>query len=239
LINIDHHLGNQHYGEVNWVDATAPAVGEMIHRLARGLGLTIDDDTATALFMALVTDTGGFRFANATPEAFDSAAALVRDGARPERVAGWLYDSRPESAVRLQGEMLATLELHHDGRIATALLTRKMFATTGATAGDAEGLIDAPRSIAGVVAVALLRELPGGAVKVSLRSSGEIDVEKLARRHGGGGHPNAAGMPAEGEMAQIRQQIVADLAAVLAAAEPQTEVDTAAEVTGSTAGEKP
>jgi phosphoesterase RecJ-like protein len=215
LLNIDHHLGNQHYGEVNWVDPTAPAVGEMIYRVSRGLGLTIDDEIAAALYMALVTDTGGFRFGNTSPAAFESAAALVRDGARPERVAGWLYDSRPESAVRLVGEMLATLELHHDGRIATVALTREMFSRTNATAGDAEGLIDHPRSIAGVAAVALLRELPGGEVKVSLRSSGDIDVEALARRHGGGGHPNAAGMPAHGDLPTIRRQVVEELAGIL------------------------
>jgi len=241
LINIDHHLGNQIYGAVNWVDATAPAVGEMIYRVARGLGMTIDDDTATALFMALVTDTGGFRFSNASPLAFDSAAALVRDGARPDRVAGWLYDSRPESSVRLQGEMLATLELHHEGRIATALLTPEMFARARATAGDAEGLIDVPRSIAGVDAVALLRQLPGGAVKVSLRSSGEINVEQVARRHGGGGHPNAAGMPAQGEIAAIRKLMVGELAASLDAASSDEETgiraDSFTEETPVTGGE--
>ena len=193
LLNIDHHLGNDEYGEVVWIDTAAPAVGTMIHRLAQALGVEIDADTATALYLALVTDTGGFRFANATPEAFESAAALVRVGARPERVSHWLYESNPEAAVRLQAEVLQTLELHHDGSVATAWLRRDMMERCGAEAGDSEGLINIPRSIAGVETVALLKELKDGGVKVSLRSRGEVDVQRIAHRHGGGGHKNAAG----------------------------------------------
>ena len=86
VINIDHHLGNQHYGAVNWVDSAAPAVGEMVYRLAQGLKVEIDADTATALYLTLVSDTGGFRFSNATPAAFEAAASLVREGANPAQV---------------------------------------------------------------------------------------------------------------------------------------------------------
>ena len=85
VVNIDHHLGNQHYGEINWVDSAAPAVGEMVYRLAQGLKVDIDADTATALYLTLVTDTGGFRFSNATPAAFEAAASLVRDGRAARR----------------------------------------------------------------------------------------------------------------------------------------------------------
>jgi bifunctional oligoribonuclease and PAP phosphatase NrnA len=217
LINIDHHLGNQHYGVVNWVDTSAPAVGELVYRLAQGLRTTLDPDTATALYLTLVTDTGGFRFSNATPAAFESAAALVREGARPEQVSQWLYESQPLGAVRLLAAMLGTLEIHSDGRVATALLTPEMFEAAGASAGDAEGLIDTPRSIAGVDAVGLLRRRPDGTWKVSLRSRGEIDVERIARQHGGGGHHNAAGFAPEGDHTgeALRAQVAAELTAAL------------------------
>ncbi|MFL6202152.1 MAG: DHH family phosphoesterase, partial [Thermoanaerobaculia bacterium] len=148
VINIDHHLGNQLYGSVNWVDSAAPAVGEMIYRLAQGLKLTLDPETASCLYLTLVTDTGGFRFSNATPVAFEAAAALVRDGAHPEQVSQWLYESQPLPVVRLIGEMLQTLAIHEGGRIATARLTPEMFDRVGAAPGDSEGLIDVPRSIA-------------------------------------------------------------------------------------------
>src|SRR5579864_2917958 len=150
VINIDHHLNNQHYGAVNWVDSAAPAVGEMVFRLAQALKVTLEPEIASCLYLTLVTDTGGFRYSNATPAAFEAAAALVREGAQPEQVAQWLYESQPESAIRLLGDMLGTLRLHDSGRIATVRLDPGMFERAGATGGDSEGLIDQPRSIAGV-----------------------------------------------------------------------------------------
>ncbi len=211
LINIDHHLGNAHYAEINWVDTAAPAVGEMIYRLAQGLKVPLDPETATALYLTLVTDTGGFRFSNATPAAFEAAAALVREGARPERVAEWLYESQPESTVRLLGEMLGSLQIDCEGRVATALLTSEMFARAAADASNSEGLVDVPRSIAGVQAVGLLRQLDERRFKVSLRSRGEVDVERMARRHGGGGHKNAAGFVLDGTADEVRAQVIAAL----------------------------
>lgn len=210
IINIDHHLGNEHYGQVNWVDTAAPSLGEMIYRIARGLMIELDEDTATALYLTLVTDTGGFRFSNATTAAFEAAGALVTEGARPEQVAQWLYESQPESAIRLLSEMLPTLEIH-DLRIATAVITTEMFDKAEAKAGDTEGLIDYPRSIAGVEAAALIRQVDKDQFKVSLRSRGEVDVEKIARRNGGGGHRNAAGFLAEGDLDSVREKTVEEL----------------------------
>lgn len=217
LVNVDHHLGNQHYGAVNWVDPTAPAVGEMVFRLAQGLRVELDADTANALYLTLVTDTGGFRFANATPEAFEAAAALVRVGARPDEVSRWLYESRPVASLRLLGELIGTLRLHADGRVATVHLAASAFERAGAQQADAEGLIDAPRSVAGVDAVALARDLPEGGVKLSLRSRGDVDVERIARQHGGGGHKNAAGFTREDADAETAlAEAVAALTAALA-----------------------
>ncbi|MEM6796278.1 MAG: bifunctional oligoribonuclease/PAP phosphatase NrnA, partial [Acidobacteriota bacterium] len=217
LFNIDHHLGNDAYGAIDWVDPRSPSLGAMIFRLARALGVEVDADTATTLYLTLVTDTGGFRFPNATREAFQAAAMLVERGAEPAQVAHWLYESQPLAAVRLIAEVLSSLELHLNGRIATVFLERAMVERCGAEPGDSEGLIDYPRSIAGVEAVALLRELPEGRVKVSLRSRGDIDVEAVARQRGGGGHKNAAGvtLPEPIALERARQQIVESLAAAL------------------------
>lgn len=213
-VNIDHHLGNELYGDVNWVDVSSPAVGEMVLRLAEAMQADIDAETATCLHLALVSDTGGFRFSNATPRAFAAARSLVEKGASPEKISEWLYESRPLGMMRLLGEMLATLELADDGRLATVVLTPDMYERSGAKTSDSEGLVDYPRSIAGVSAVALLRVLDDGGVKVSLRSRGDsVDVERIARKHGGGGHRNAAGFVAEGDLAAVRPRIVAELAA--------------------------
>jgi phosphoesterase RecJ-like protein len=241
VINIDHHLNNQHYGAVNWVDSAAPAVGEMVFRLAQALKVSLEPEIASSLYLTLVTDTGGFRHSNATPAAFEAAAALVREGAQPEQVGHWLYESQPVAVVRLLGEMLQTLTLHHGGRIATVWLDPEMFERAGAGAGDSEGLIDTPRSIAGVEAVALIRRLGDGGHKVSLRSHGEVDVEKIARHHGGGGHRNAAGYPVDSGVAAgkeaVEREVVAELAAALSGAGGDAAAGTsAAGAAGPTAG---
>ncbi|MEM7482432.1 MAG: bifunctional oligoribonuclease/PAP phosphatase NrnA [Acidobacteriota bacterium] len=217
LLNIDHHLGNQYYGSVNWVEPSAPSVGEMVYRLARTMKLAIDEQTANALFLTLVTDTGGFRFSNATAAAFEAAADLVRDGAQPPLVSKWVYESQPEGMMRLLAEMLQTLELHASDRIALVRLEPEMFERAGAEAGDAEGLIDFPRSIAGVDAVALIRRRGEGEYKISLRSRGTIDVEKIARRHDGGGHHNAAGLVIEASFDEVRRTLLDELTSALEA----------------------
>lgn len=215
ILNIDHHLGNEHYGSQNWVDTAAPALGAMIFRLAQGLKVPVDERTATAVYLALASDTGTFRFANTTAEAFDAAAEMVRAGAQPHRVSQWLHESRPEGAVRLLGEMLQSLEVHAGGKVATALLTREMFERAGAQPADSESLIDHPRSIAGVQAAALLRQIGDGEYKVSMRSSGGVDVQRVALESGGGGHRNAAGFKASGPVDEIRESLVATLAALV------------------------
>lgn len=223
ILNVDHHLGNGLYGAVNWVDPSAPAVGEMVFRIARALKVQVDEDIANCLYLALVTDTGGFRFSNATVAAFEAAAALVEAAARPELVSQWLYESRPEAALRLLAEMLGSLELHAGGKVATARLTADMYRAAGANHGDAEGLIAYPRSVDGVEAVALVREIDaedgaGPQTKVSLRSRGEVNVEEIARRHGGGGHRNAAGYEAAGTTEAVAAAAATALAEALEAA---------------------
>ncbi len=232
VINIDHHLGNGLYGAVNWVDTAAPAVGEMVYRIATALNLGIDEDTANTLYLTLVTDTGGFRYSNTTPETFESAAALLRAGASPDLVSGWLYDSQPEAGIRLLGEMLGTLELHDQGRIATAWLTQEMMQRCNAEMAHTEGLIDTPRSIAGVEAVALFREVDGGGFKASLRSAGSADVEKIARSFGGGGHHNAAGFSFDGERETLFKDTLDGLRASLTTA-PQADSSSAGDSDGA------
>ncbi len=190
----------------------------MIHTLAGGLGVQLDAAGASCLYLALVADTGGFRFSNTTVRAFEAAAALVRAGAEPQEIASWLYESRPLGSVRLLGETLATLKLHADGSIATVVVSQEMFDRAGARPGDSEGLIDHARSIAGVEAAALLREQTDGVWKVSLRSRDRLDVEAIARRHGGGGHRNAAGFRTELPVEEAIEAVVAELAAATAPA---------------------
>jgi phosphoesterase RecJ-like protein len=217
IVNIDHHLGNPGYGIAHWVDVDAPAVAVMFAELAGRMGWAVDPLAASCLLVGLTTDTGGYRFSNTTPRAHAAAAAMIESGASPELVSKWVYESQSEGSVRLLGRMLATLEIAGEGRVASVYVTREMFRAAGAEAGDSENLIDVPRGIAGVDAVVLLREIATGEWKISLRSRGAVDVQSIARRHAGGGHFNAAGCKATGDLEKVRALFVGEMTAALEA----------------------
>jgi phosphoesterase RecJ-like protein len=216
IVNIDHHLENDRYGEVNYVDEDAPAVGEMVLAMAEAAGVTVTATMATNLYTALVTDTGDFRYSNTTPRAFTAAERLVRAGARPHRIAEALWEHVPVRVVRLTADLLATLELLADGRVALVWADRAMLERTGAHPEDTENLINLPRSIDGVRVAVMLKAFKDGAVRVSLRSRDDTDVQAVARRFGGGGHRNAAGCTVPGSLETARAAV---LAAVLDAVE--------------------
>jgi phosphoesterase RecJ-like protein len=215
VLNIDHHLANERYGALDFVDEEAPAVGEMVLAMAAATSVEVSPSMATCLYTALVTDTGDFRYSNATPRAFAAAARLVTAGARPHVIAEALHEHVPERVVRLTAAALATLELLAEGRVAVISCDRAMLAATGARPEDTESLINIPRGIDGVHAAVLLKDFSNGSVRVSLRSRGGLDVQSVARAFGGGGHRNAAGctiaLPAE----QARRALLAELIPIL------------------------
>ena len=219
-VNIDHHLGNQLYGVVDWVVPASASVSQMALELARALSWPIDAVTAEALLLGLVTDTGSFRYSNSDPAAFRHAAELVALGASPERVAHHVYERRSIASVRLQQAMFSTLRLAAGGRVAVAWLTDEMFDSTAATGDDTEGFVESLRVLDGVEATALLRQIGDGEFKASLRSRGGVDVERVASRHGGGGHRNAAGCRLEGDAEELAARLASELADAVDAASP-------------------
>lgn len=209
LLNIDHHLENALYGEVNVVDEDAPAVGEMVQAMAEKAGVAVTASMATNLYAALVTDTGDFRYSNATPRAFEAAARLVAAGAKPEEIAEALWEHNPARVVRLTAEVLSTLELLAGGRLAVIACDGAMLARAGARPEDTENLVNIPRGIDGVRVAVFLKALSDGAVRVSLRSRGDVDVQSVARTFGGGGHRNAAGCTIEGSLVEAKRALLA------------------------------
>lgn len=194
VVNIDHHLGNTMYGEINFLDLDAPSVGEMVLQLNRKeLGLPLTKEIATALYVSLATDTGFFRYHNTTLRAFQAAEELVRAGVVPGDVSLWINESSPAGAVKLLGLCLSTLELHENGRLATTLLLKRFFTEAGATPEDTEGIVNYGRTIDSVLVAALLKELDGKSTRVSLRAKPGYDVQKVAAMFGGGGHAAASG----------------------------------------------
>ena len=215
ILNIDHHPANPLYGEVNYVDVDAPATGEMVWRMFRAAAIEPSTAAATNTFVALSTDTGDFRYGNATGRAFRAAAEMVDAGASPTVVAQWIHGRRRAAAVHLLGEALSTLRLERDGSIAVIELDEQAFRRSGASPEDTEDIINHPRTIDGVRAVVFLKQWEPGTVRVSLRSADRVDVRRVAERFGGGGHTSAAGCTLRGDLAAARELVVATVAEVI------------------------
>jgi phosphoesterase RecJ-like protein len=215
ILNIDHHLANPAYGEVNYLDEEAPAVGEMVWQMFSIAGVNPSVDAATNSYVALVTDTGDFRYSNVRPRAFHAAAEMVSAGADPPTISEWVHDGRTVASVRLLGEALKTLRFRCGGRLASLAVDEGAFERAGADGTDTEEIINVPRAIAGVDAVVFCKQWEPGLVKVSLRSRGDVDVRSVAASFGGGGHTNAAGCALDGDLQTARDTLETSLVELL------------------------
>jgi phosphoesterase RecJ-like protein len=193
VVNIDHHPTNPRFGDINLVDPGAAAAGEIVAQILDRLGWPVDPAVATCLYVALMTDTGSFRYANTTAAALRLAARLVDAGASPYDIAGAVYENQPPAHIGLVGRALLSLRVSPSGRAAWMRLGREDFAAAGASEDDTEGVVNYARMVRGVEVGFLLREDARGGVRVSLRSRQTVDVGLLAAGLGGGGHPRAAG----------------------------------------------
>ncbi|MZP31126.1 bifunctional oligoribonuclease/PAP phosphatase NrnA [Heliobacterium undosum] len=208
VVNIDHHIGNSRFGDINWLDPAAPACGEMIYTLCREAGWMITPDVATALYTAVMTDTGSFQYANTTADTLRLAAELRDLGARANEIREEVYERKPLAYLSLLSAALPTLQVSGEGRVAWLRVTGETIAASGAGANDCDGLINYPRAIDGVQVALLFREVSAGEIKVGFRSKGDIDVYAIARRFGGGGHRRASGCTFLGRLEEAEAQIV-------------------------------
>ncbi|MGQ0735786.1 MAG: DHH family phosphoesterase [Acidobacteriota bacterium] len=209
VLNVDHHPGNTMYGRINWIDESAAACGELVFTLIERLGVALTPAMATHVYLALLTDTGSFRFSHITPRSFEIARRAVEAGADPQWIARTHYDSSSIGRVRIFGSVLNGMQLDSSGRIALLSLTRAAAVQAGGTYDDTEGLINFPLGVKEIRAVAFFKESGPGDWRVSLRSKGQVDVGAVARLFGGGGHVNAAGCSAAGELTTLEARFLA------------------------------
>jgi bifunctional oligoribonuclease and PAP phosphatase NrnA len=218
LITLDHHASARPFGDVAVWDPSAAAVGVLVARLATQLGWPIDRDAATALYVSLISDTGGFRHANTNAEVLDVASRLVEAGASPVQVAHSLEERSSSAKIRLLGAVLQTLELYCAGRVAILTVTTEMVDKAKAHWEDIEGMVNWARNVDGVLVGVMLTTAKGGGVRMSMRSrSDRVDVGKVCMRLGGGGHPGAGGGHMAVELPDAKQRVVHALDAALAA----------------------
>jgi phosphoesterase RecJ-like protein len=205
-INLDHHLTCEQFGSLNLIDEQAAATGLLVWRIAKAFGFTADYDTALCLYVAVLTDTGSFRYSNANREAFEAAGELVEQGGlNAWTVSEKLYESQPRKRLELLAMALPTLEFIRNGQAASLVVTLDMYATTGANAELTDGFVNYPRSVAGVEVAIFLRQLEERKFKVGFRSKGAVNVATLAQAFGGGGHHNAAGGTVDGTLEEVKR----------------------------------
>jgi bifunctional oligoribonuclease and PAP phosphatase NrnA len=198
ILNIDHHHDNTRFGTVNLVRPEASCTAEIVWRLSKELEVVITPGIADALYVGLVTDTGRFMYENTSAEAHRMAAELIEAGVQPHQVYRRLWEDLPFRRLQLLQRALASVERHDNGAMTVAHLTKHDYEATGALETDSEGVVDHMRAVEGTRVAVLVRELLSedreGMRKVSLRATdGSVDVSRLARAFGGGGHPQAAG----------------------------------------------
>lgn len=210
LINIDHHLSNTKYGDINWISAREASSGELIYRLMKVAGWKITPQIADCLFTAVSTDTGSFQYSTTKPVTYHTAGELVKLGANLELICDEVYQSYPLSRVRLLQHVYNKFRLTHDNQIAYLWLKQKDFTRTGADRSETEGLIDHIRAIAPVVVAIVFEELEPDVTRISLRSKDpKINVNEIAALFGGGGHSAAAGARIVGASMSTQRSVVA------------------------------
>jgi phosphoesterase RecJ-like protein len=212
VLNIDHHHDNTRFGDVDLVVASASSTGELLHDLFDELSVAITPEIAEPLYIALVTDTGRFQYANTTPKALRLAAELIEAGADVHRIFQGVYESVQFAKLKLLARALERAAVYEGGRIVVSHLLRNDFGDVGAAEPYSEGIIDFLRAVEGADMAVLIREPPradGPARRVSLRASiDELDVSAIARKAGGGGHRQAAGFSSERSIDEITAFVV-------------------------------
>ena len=217
VINIDHHLGNTGYGVVNWFDEGAAACGEQVAELIDELGGIWTPTVATQLYLALSTDTGGFRYGPISARTFDICRRIVEAGVDTSALSRQIFDSFSIGRVRLMGAILNAMQLHHGNRLAVLRLNDELLQQSGATMDDTDGLVNLPLGAREVVAVIMVKRQDAASFRISLRSKGTVDVRAVAALWGGGGHHNASGCTIEGNEAQITAALIAATSRVIGA----------------------
>ncbi|HYN08101.1 MAG TPA: bifunctional oligoribonuclease/PAP phosphatase NrnA [Vicinamibacterales bacterium] len=211
IINVDHHLGNEMYGAVNWFDASAAACGEMVGDIIDALGVAWTREIAANLYLAIATDTGSFRYGSISPRTFDKCRRIAEAGADPAALSRLIFDSYSVGRVRIMGTLLRAMELYHADRLAVLHVDDELLADAAATIDDTEGLVNLPLGAREVVSVVLFKRQSAGTYRVSLRSKGDLDVRAVAAKWSGGGHKNAAGCTVSGDYEKIKQAFVQEI----------------------------
>lgn len=209
LINIDHHGDNTKFGDINFTRKCS-STGELIYYLAKNLNAKIDKDIATAIYSAIITDTGSFKYDNTSAGVLRVAAELVKAGADPSSIATKIYESKTFTEVKILGKSLEKIESHFDGKVGVIVLTEAEIKETGASNDELNDIVDFLRSLKDVEIAVFMRETKDGYVKVNFRSKGP-NIQKIAKIFGGGGHAKASGAVVKEDIQELKNKILNEI----------------------------
>lgn len=214
VINIDHHISNENFGDINWVDPHASSAGEMVYRLYKEIHVKLTKEVALSLYIAILTDTGSFNYDNTSGVTHEIAGELLGYGLDPALVSESVYERRSIEDIRLLALVLDTLKVNKNGTVACMEVTRDMLKKTGAEIAKSEGLINYARSIDKVKVAVLFKEdlKEKNKINISFRSKGNgevIDVNRIASIFGGGGHMKASGCIVTGTLEEAKKKVLA------------------------------
>lgn len=219
IINIDHHISNPGYGDLNYIDSNSPATGQIIYDLLMALSLPISDITRDSIYVAVSTDTGSFQYAGTTQRTYEMAADLVSRGLNVGEINQLTYDNQPYRKVELMRSLLNTLDRSDEGKLVWWDLSLETKKELGLVDDDTEGLIDFIRAVQGVVVAVFFEDLDGGKVRVSMRSKDRrVNASEVCGVFGGGGHALAAGIRMDGPIPAAREKVLAEIRTVMTGA---------------------
>lgn len=210
VLNIDHHISNQMFGDVNWVNPQVSSCSEMIYKLYKQLRLPLDKDTALVLYTGMMTDTGSFRYSNTSSSTFKAAAELLKWGVNVAAVYRHTYENIPPQEVKLLLKLLSKIKFFGQGRIAVFEINSALAKGKKPGIDLADQCLSFGRAIKGVEVVGLLKDSSRlkSQIRVNLRSQGKVDVNKIAAFFGGGGHKTAAGCTIQGSFPVVRRKVI-------------------------------
>lgn len=214
-INIDHHYSNDHYADINWVNAQASAVGEMAFALCEKLPIQMTPKIAGLLYCAIVSDTGSFQFSNTTVQSFETCYKLVDAGADPIQTSEALFHNNLPEKIKLLGQVLSTLQMNKNGDIAMISMFKKDLKALNLSEIDTEDITTLARSIKGVTIVLFFKEMDAEVFRVSIRSKADAHAAAIAEHFGGGGHTHAAGFTVYGPYEKLIKDVPATVEKLL------------------------
>jgi len=207
-VNIDHHVSNPGYSKLNLIDAGSPATAQILCEIIDALKWPLTPDVAANLYVGIMTDTGNFRYRQTTAKTFEIAARLVSAGADPTDLATACYQSFRAERLLLIAEVFKAIRFANRNRVSWFCLTPEMYALSGATPDETEGLIEYLQAVRTVEVAFLLESLPDGLTRGSMRSRGKVNVQQICQEFGGGGHRLAAGLRSKLDPAALEKKLL-------------------------------